>query len=103
MNDNLFLKAVWSWQIVFPLKRKEKMNYYVSTIAGIKDTSGYVDGIGEKALFSNPLGICLDKQKNLYICDSENKVIRQITPNGMVSTLVSKGIYFISFEYIMVH
>jgi len=62
--------------------------YFVSTIAG--GEYGYQDGRGEDALFSSPLGICVDKKKNIYIADRGNNCIRWISPEGNVSTLAGK-------------
>jgi sugar lactone lactonase YvrE len=48
---------------------------------------GYADGKAKLALFHEPLGIAFDAAGNLYVADFENKCIRKITPDGMVSTL----------------
>lgn len=48
----------------------------VSTIAG--STSGYTNGTGSVAQFSNPTGVAVDHSGNLYIADSNNHVIRKV-------------------------
>jgi secreted PhoX family phosphatase len=58
----------------------------VTTLAGLAQTSGAVNGPGTNALFSNPAGIVADATGNLYVADSQNNVIRKITTNGVVST-----------------
>ncbi|WP_051313084.1 SMP-30/gluconolactonase/LRE family protein [Sporocytophaga myxococcoides] len=57
----------------------------VSTLAG-KNTSGFADGAGADAMFSNPSGIAIDANGNLFVADYYNDKIRKITPDGTVST-----------------
>lgn len=51
---------------------------YVSTLAGIPQKSGYVNGTADKAQFKKPLGICIDADDVMYIGDSENRAIRRL-------------------------
>lgn len=48
---------------------------------------GYLDGIGMSAKLSGYLdGMTLDADKNLYIADQGNHLIRKVSPNGVVTT-----------------
>ena len=58
----------------------------VSTFAG-SGTQGSFNGTGVLASFSQPSGIAIDANGNLYITDSGNDLIRMISPGGMVTTL----------------
>jgi sugar lactone lactonase YvrE len=60
----------------------------VTTLAGSSSNSSYKDGTGTAAFFNTPIGISIDSMGNLYVADSANDVVRQITPTGVVSTLV---------------
>lgn len=57
------------------------------TFAGISGNKGYADGSSQKALFSKPTDVATDRNGNVYIADSGNRVIRKISPEGMVTTL----------------
>lgn len=59
----------------------------VSAFAGNVDGPGFADGTGSEARFSEPLGLAVEANGDLYVADSNNNVIRKITPDGVVSTL----------------
>lgn len=49
----------------------------VSTLAGVSGVSGYDNGTGSEARFNAPRGITTDGAY-LYVCDTENHVIRRV-------------------------
>jgi serine/threonine protein kinase/sugar lactone lactonase YvrE len=59
----------------------------VSTLAGLAGSHGSADGSGSNARFWAPFGIVVDGSGNVYVADTANNTIREITPNGIVSTL----------------
>lgn len=65
----------------------------ISTIAGTGKTGFSGDGVvANKARLSNPLGLAIDKQDNLYIVDRGNNRIRKIkAENGVITTVVGTG------------
>jgi sugar lactone lactonase YvrE len=65
--------------------RKVTPGGVVTTLAG--STYGDVDGMGTAARFSTIRGITIDAEGNLYVADANNRKIRKVTPQGMVSTL----------------
>ena len=59
----------------------------VATLAGTARLSGSVDGTGAAARFKNPRGVAVDGVGNVYVADTDNHVIRKVTPGGVVTTL----------------
>jgi serine/threonine protein kinase, bacterial len=60
----------------------------VSTFAG-STTIGHADGTGALASFTGPEGIAIDSSGNLWVTDSGNNEIREITTPGAVVTTVA--------------
>jgi uncharacterized delta-60 repeat protein len=54
----------------------------VITIAGKGGVSGSIDGAGIDARFNLPIGIAVDVAGNIYVADSGNHIIREISPSG---------------------
>ncbi len=59
----------------------------VTTLAGQAGRRGSEDGAGEVASFSYPTDVAVDVRGHLYVTDTANHTIREITPAGGVSTL----------------
>lgn len=51
---------------------------------------GHVDGLGFHAKLGNAGGMALDASGNLYVAESDNNVIRKITPTGVVTTFAGR-------------
>jgi sugar lactone lactonase YvrE len=67
--------------------RSVKTNGIVASLAGLAGGKGFVDGGMTDARFNQPTGLATDSDNNLYVADSKNGTIRQITPSGLVTTL----------------
>jgi len=48
-------------------------------LAGTLNVSGFTNGDGATALFSNPQGIAVDASGNIYVADQDNNCIRKLT------------------------
>ncbi|MFZ0828555.1 MAG: immunoglobulin domain-containing protein, partial [Verrucomicrobiia bacterium] len=66
----------------------------VTTLAGDTDdltnsvfNGGWADGTNGTAKFYNPSSVAVDGVGNVYVADSQNNLIRKITPAGVVTTL----------------
>ncbi len=84
-SGNLFVADTFNHRI-----RKVTPAGVVTTLAGT-GTSGTANGIGSMASFSRPFGVAVDATGALYVADSNNHLIRKITPAGVVSTLSGAG------------
>ena len=67
--------------------RKMTPAFAVTTLAGTSGRSGGTDGTGSAARFSAPGGMAVDPSGILFVADSGNNTIREITPSGVVTTI----------------
>jgi TonB-dependent receptor len=62
----------------------------VSTLAGTPGVSGAADGPAATASFNTPRGIAAYRDGSVYVADTLNHTIREITPAGEVRTLAGR-------------
>jgi sugar lactone lactonase YvrE len=58
----------------------------VTTIAGLSTVAGLKDGTGSDAWLNQPRDVKLDASGNLYVADTGNAAIREISPAAVVAT-----------------
>jgi sugar lactone lactonase YvrE len=63
----------------------------VTTLAGKPNASGDKDGTGTDATFGAPRGLAVDKDGNVFVADTDNNVVRKVTPAGVVTTFAGKA------------
>ena len=68
----------------------------ITTFAGGYYGHGYPGYYGDggpayQAEMNNPTGVAVDSKGNVYIADSNNNVIRVVTPNGIINTFAGNG------------
>jgi hypothetical protein len=59
----------------------------VTTLAGVPGEPGAADGPAKTAHFNYPQGVAVDSSGNVYVADTGNFTIRQISSNGTVTTI----------------
>jgi uncharacterized delta-60 repeat protein len=67
--------------------RKISPTGVVTTLAGLPTVGGLKDGTGTDAWFNQPKSLTIDSAGNLYVADTGNAAIREVTPAGVVTTL----------------
>ncbi len=71
--------------------RIDLKNNLSSVIAGADGISGFADGRALDSRFNGPVGIAVAEDGTIYIADTYNDRIRQISRDGQVSTLAGGG------------
>lgn len=83
-NGNVYVADVYNNKV-----RKINAASVVSSFAGGDYYHyGQKDGQGASALFYTPNGIAVDPAGNVYVIDDGNHLIRKITPDGNVTTIL---------------
>jgi hypothetical protein len=67
--------------------RKITTGGVVTTLAGTAGSTGSTNGTGAAARFTFPTGLVYDGSANIYVCDTSNSIIRQVTTAGVVTTI----------------
>ncbi|WP_410210311.1 hypothetical protein [Aquirhabdus sp.] len=70
--------------------RKITPSGFVTTI-GHTSNNGGLDSTGVEARFNSPSSIAVDSKDNIYVADTNNVIIRKITPSGVISTIAGKA------------
>jgi uncharacterized repeat protein (TIGR02543 family) len=71
--------------------RKITPDGVVTTFAGTAGISGTNDGTGLTARFNNLAGLALDPDGNIFVADSYNHTIREVSPLAEVTTVAGLG------------
>ena len=74
--------------------RKVTPGGVVTTLAGSPGSSGTNDGTGSAARFLAPRKLAVDSAGTVYVADTGNATIRQITPGGVVTTLAGSPLNY---------
>lgn len=83
---NIFLAESYAG-LQYNALRKISANGIVSTIAGSHAGRGAADGAGSAASFFRPRGLAVDASGKVWVADTDNQLIRQISASGTVTTL----------------
>ncbi len=71
--------------------RKISPDGVVYTIAGVPTKKGTKNGSALSAMFNQPEGIVINSRGFIYVADTYNFSVREITPTGQVSTFAGKS------------
>lgn len=84
-------------RMITPTELSGVTNWVVTTLAGAA-SRGVADGTGDAAQFNVPFGVSVDGVGNVYVADSDNSIIRRITPLGVVTTIAGAAGQFGSVD-----
>lgn len=79
--------SIWLLNRTSPVSAQ---TYDFTTLAG-SASQGSNDGSVTNARFFAPQGVAVDVQDNVYVADSDNSAIREITPAGVVTTIAGQA------------
>ncbi len=72
--------------------RKVSPSGLISTVAGTGlPGAGGDGGPARQARLNHPLGVAVDSQGNLYIADTDNHRVRQVSADGLIKTIAGDG------------
>ncbi len=67
-------------------------NGVISTAAGTGQAGTSTDGVAAtSAALNQPLGVVVDDNGDIFVTDTGNNLIRQVTPNGTIYTIAGQG------------
>ena len=84
LAGNLYIADTWNDRI------RKVSGGTITTVAGNGTCCGPLGDAGSpiNATLSNPYGVAADSGGNLYIADTNHGLIRKVTPNGIITTVV---------------
>ncbi len=68
--------------------RRITLSGMVTTVAGSAGCPGNTDGPTAAAKFNNPQGLAIDGAGNVYVADTDNTMVREISPARTVATVL---------------
>jgi hypothetical protein len=71
--------------------RKVSSSGAVTTLAGLAGSTGSTNGTNSGARFSYPCSVAVDAGGNVYVADTANYTIREVSPAGVVTTLAGSA------------
>ncbi len=84
LDGNLIIAG---WDVIYKLNDQSEFEL----LAGANNSSSFADGTKGEARFDNIFGMVLAEDGNLYLSDQNNRRIRKVTPEGVVTTLAGSG------------
>ncbi len=91
LKDCFYLSVQAAYGI-YKVKKGTDGLWTAANYAGLTASPGNVDGLLTDAIFSNPSGMTVDSDGNLYIIDSGSHCIRKISiQTGLVKNYCRKG------------
>jgi uncharacterized protein (TIGR03437 family) len=71
--------------------RKISTSGILTTVAGTGEPGASANGPSQQAMLSNPTGLFVDLQGNIYFADSVNALVRKVDTTGIITTVAGNG------------
>ncbi|GAB5360820.1 hypothetical protein AAMO2058_000660100 [Amorphochlora amoebiformis] len=88
-DDRVFVADTLNQRIIRAITNEGQV--HVELYAGEVDVTNRTDGFAMEAIFSYPQGLELDAASNVYVADTSHGMLRKISTDGEVTTLVGDG------------
>jgi len=85
-SGNLYIADTFNHHV-----RRVSPSGAISTVAGSRQGMGGDEGPATAASLNLPIGVAVDDLGDIYISDSGNHRIRQVTPDGVIHTIAGLG------------
>ncbi len=72
--------------------RRVSLMGVVTTWAGTTAQPGSANATGTASSFNVPHGLAIDQAGNIYVADTGNNLVREVSPMGTVTTLAGSGV-----------
>ncbi|MEB3223652.1 MAG: carboxypeptidase regulatory-like domain-containing protein [Candidatus Sericytochromatia bacterium] len=72
------------------IRRIDPTTGVVTVLAGGPGQQGRQDGAGQEARFDTPVDLVVAADGTLYVADAGNRAVREVSPAGVVSTIVAR-------------
>jgi len=63
----------------------------ITTYAGTGNAGSMGNGVATSTELNQPIGLAVDAAGNVYIADSGNNLVREVTPAGLITTFAGNG------------
>ncbi len=78
--------------LVVKISHDAEGQYSAAVFAGDEKQIGSNDGRGTAARFQGPIGLAVDDAGGVFVADSDNHLIRKISPAGLVTTIAGMAV-----------
>ena len=91
-NNFLYVGNIGNFTVVRATVSGNSVNSFASVAGNGTPSLSGDGGAATQAQLGNPYAVAVDSNGNLFIADNQNSVIREIGPNGIITTIAGNGV-----------